>query len=441
MRHWSVRLRATVVATAVVALALGATVAVLVWVLRGSLQAAADQDANRKLEMVVSGIGAGEPEPGAVAVRVAPDGQPSSPLESDVSRLEPDVVVGSPAAPGWASGYATAAQVVGTPSGQTVVVQARSSLEPVSRALDAMRTLLAVGVPALLALVAATTWLLVGRALAPVTAIRAKFTEISASDLHRRVPVPDTRDEVARLALAMNGTLDRLEAAVGRHRRFVADAAHELRSPLATLRTRLELGQRHAPALVGEALVDVTRIQGLAADLLLLARLDAGEPPRAEEVDLGQVAAEAATEADLRSPRDDVRLALDVAPDVVARGSAGQLHRMVGNLVDNALRHAATTVTVRVGLGGVLEVVDDGPGIPAEHRERVFDRFTRLDEARVRDGGGAGLGLAIARDIARAHGGTLTVAPHERSCLRVWLPARSDAAGSSRQLTRPFRKA
>jgi signal transduction histidine kinase len=201
----------------------------------------------------------------------------------------------------------------------------------------------------------------------------------------------------------MNATLDRLEANVERHKRFVADAAHELRSPIATLRTRLELGTRQAPALVGEALADVARLQDLATDLLLLARLDAGEPVRLEEVDLGQLAAEAA----LRPSR--VKIVLDVRPDVVLPGSRRHLARMITNLVDNAARHASSTVTIRVTPEG-LDVIDDGPGIPEEHRESVFDRFARLDEARARDTGGSGLGLAIARDIATAHGASLVVA-------------------------------
>jgi signal transduction histidine kinase len=221
----------------------------------------------------------------------------------------------------------------------------------------------------------------------------------------------------------MNDTLDRLEAAVSRHRRFVADAAHELRSPIATLRTRLELGRRVAPGLAAEALTDVERLQSLATDLLLLARLDAGEPLRLEDVDLGQTAAEVAAETSLRARLRDVRVQLDVAPDVVVAGSRSHLGRMIGNLVDNAVRHAASTVTVRVCAPATVEVADDGPGIPPDQREAVFDRFTRLDEARARDAGGAGLGLAIARDIAHAHGGTLVVdaADGGGACLRAEL--------------------
>ncbi|MEV4248125.1 ATP-binding protein [Streptosporangium canum] len=305
-----------------------------------------------------------------------------------------------------AGSFTVATMPVSTVEG-VVLVQARASLEPTSAALQTLQGLLIPGIPGLLLLVAALTWLAVGRALAPVSAIRTEMADITASDLHRRVPVPRSRDEIARLAETMNRTLDRLELAVDRHKRFVADAAHELRSPLAILRTRLEL----APPgpLAAEALTDVERIQALTSDLLLLARLDAGEPACHGEVDLGQVAAEEATRS---RPRPEIRVGLEVAADVVVRGSAEELRRLVANLVDNAVRHADSTVTVRLardGGGAVLDVRDDGPGIPAEHREAVFDRFTRLDEARGRDAGGSGLGLAIARDIAVRHGGSLSV--------------------------------
>jgi len=409
MRRWSVRILATVVVTTVLAVALAVTAVVLVQVLTGSLEAAADQDAARRLDqashLVVNGSG-GVPPPGAGGMIVSCAGG-GCPAGVGIA-ADPDVIAAATAPPGWAQGYSTVTTVVGGPAG-SVTLQARVSREPVRAALDALRPLLFVGVPALLVLVAALTWLLVGRVLAPVTAIREKFTEITASDLHQRVPVPRARDEVARLALTLNRTLDRLEESVGRHRRFVADAAHELRSPIATLRTRLELGGRQAPDLAAEALVDVDRIQSLAADLLLLARLDAGEPLRRRDTDLGQVAAEAVAEAGMRSGRG-VAVHLDVAPDVVVAGSPAHLRRMIGNLADNALRHANSAVTVRVTPSGVVEVIDDGPGIPPADRERVFDRFTRLDEARARDGGGCGLGLAIARDVAAAHGGTLAVA-------------------------------
>ncbi|WP_432927433.1 sensor histidine kinase [Microbispora sp. CA-135349] len=417
MRRWSVRVRATVVATVTVASALAVAVAVLMGTLKSSLESSAGQEAARRAETAVQALITTNENGATTLVTTGPAG--------DVA-IDPDVRVSTHPEQSWGEGYATVERTV-TTSGGKVTVRARSSLEPVRDALHALRPLLLVGTPVLVLLVAVLTWLLVGRALAPVSAIRTTFARITASDLHERVPVSASGDEVTRLAQTMNATLDRLERAVSKHRQFVADAAHELRSPLATLRTRLELGRREAPRLVREALTDVERIQGLAADLLLLARLDAGEPLRMEEVDLGQVA----TEEALRPRRDGVTIRLDVATDVVVRGSRSHLARLVANLVDNAVRHAETTVTVRVAPPGTVEVCDDGPGIPVEHHESVFDRFTRLDEARARDAGGSGLGLAIARDIARAHDGTLVVAgaagPGAR--LRADLPPGDTAAG------------
>ncbi|WP_308170088.1 sensor histidine kinase [Acrocarpospora catenulata] len=397
----SVRLRATAAATLVVALALGAVAAVLVVTLRGSLESSTLAEATRR------------------AVAAAPMVALNSTKITDwsvvteVTPTDPDVrVVGPVAGPLdaisiWAEPgkYATATLDIATESGPTTLV-ARASLAGADLALQTLNSTLLPGVPALLLVVAGMTWFAVGRALRPVAAIRAKVADITARDLHQRVPVPRSRDEIAALARTVNGTLDRLETAVDRHKRFVADAAHELRSPIATLRARLELAP--PSELTREALADVERLQSLAGDLLLLARLDAGEPPRTAELDLGQIAAEESLRV---GRRPEVRLKLDVEPDVVILGSRGHLARLVTNLADNAVRHATATVEVRVrrerGVA-VLEVFDDGPGVPPEHREAVFDRFTRLDEARARDSGGAGLGLPIARDIATLHSGTLT---------------------------------
>jgi signal transduction histidine kinase len=405
----SVRLRATIAATLVVAVALGAITVVLVVVLRGSLTGAADAEAFRRAGIAVEAVKVG-------SIATAMPAQPTI-ATKDLGSLDETAFVGDPdiylakttEAPlaEWApaGSYAVARQRVTTPAG-AAMLYARVPLTGAEQALQTLNGVLLPGVPALLILVAAMTWFSVNRALAPVAAIRAKLAHITARDLHERVPVPRSRDEIAALATTVNGTLDRLEASVETHKTFVADAAHELRSPIATLRARLELAE--PSELTAEALTDVARLQSLAADLLLLARLDAGEPPRATDVDLGQVAMEESLRI---SRRPELDLDLDIEPDVVVRGSRGHLDRLVTNLVDNALRHASTRVVVRVRTDGdqaVLQVHDDGPGIPPEQREAVFDRFTRLDEARARDAGGAGLGLPIARDIALLHDGTLT---------------------------------
>ncbi|GAA3309600.1 hypothetical protein GCM10020219_013450 [Nonomuraea dietziae] len=276
----NVRLRATIAATIVVAVALGIAAAVLVSSLKGSLERSANAEAARK---VVS------------AVPIAVEAVPAQQATRTTVATDPDVqlvnAATTRAAIPWQTtdDFAVATMDVATKAG-TVTVWGRASLAGAEEALATLNGLLLPGVPLLLAVVAGMTWFSVGRALAPVAAIRTKVADITARDLHQRVPVPDSGDEIAKLATTVNGTLDRLETAVERHKRFVADAAHELRSPIATLRARLELAPPTEDTT--EALADLARLQALAGDLLLLARLDAGEPLRTEELDLGQVAAE-----------------------------------------------------------------------------------------------------------------------------------------------------
>ncbi|WP_290049613.1 sensor histidine kinase [Amycolatopsis solani] len=271
-------------------------------------------------------------------------------------------------------------------------------------AVDSVRTVLTFGVPAVALLIGVIAWLAVRRSLRPVEAIRAEVAEIGAHDLGRRVPEPGTGDEIARLAGTMNTMLARLDEAVTRQSRFTSDASHELRTPLASLRTQLEVLLAHPDRLdwrhsCENALLDVTRLQDLVADLVLLGKLDHAGPDRLEPVALSEVGqAVAAGRADV-----------EVSGTPVVRGHRTRLERLVRNLVDNAERHAASRVVVAVSAvdgWAVLTVTDDGPGIPEADRERVFDRFVRLDDARARDDGGSGLGLAIVADIARAHGGT-----------------------------------
>ena len=272
-----------------------------------------------------------------------------------------------------------------------------------------MVRLMLIGIPLLLLLIAALTWLAMGRALRPVEAIRAEFAEITAHDLHRRVPDRRTGDEVSRLAATMNATLDQLQRAVGRLRTFTSDASHELRGPLTTLFTRLELAAAR-PATVdwqpvaAESMRDVERLRQIVDDLLLLARLDAGHVLHKDTYAVSDVVRDAIRDRDIEL-RDD-------SDGQSIRGSRTAMRRLVTNLIDNAIRYARSAVVIRLRRADdslILEVTDDGPGIDAADRSRVFDRFVRLDEARTRiDGGGTGLGLAIAREIAAAHDGTLT---------------------------------
>ena len=301
---------------------------------------------------------------------------------------------GSPASPPVVS--VTAAD------GRTVVASVQT--QPVEDAISTLWTVLVPAVPLLLLVVGLATWLAIGRALRPVEAIRAEVAEIADHDLNRRVPVPPSRDEIALLASTMNNTLDRLRAAVRQHHRFVADASHELRGPLSALRTQLELaahGHGSWPQDAAAALQDTERLQWLADDLLFLARLGGVRTIGGEPVDLGQLAVE-------EVGKRGVGVQVDVQPDVVVPGSESHLARLLTNLVDNAERHADTVVRISVR-PGVLEVHDDGPGVPPDQRDRIFEPFTRLDDARSPGLGGAGLGLAIARDIVAAQGGTLTV--------------------------------
>ncbi|MGW4519792.1 sensor histidine kinase [Amycolatopsis sp. NPDC004378] len=286
-------------------------------------------------------------------------------------------------------------------------------------AVDFVRDVLAVGVPAVALLVGVVAWLAVRRSLRPVEAIRSEVAEIGAGDLGRRVPDPGTGDEIARLAGTMNSMLGRLDEAVARQGRFTSDASHELRTPLASLRTQLEVLLAHPDRVDWRrtcegALLDVTRLQDLVADLVLLGKLDHGGPDRFTAVALSDVIDVVV------AGRAGVVVEVDGAPVVL--GHRARLERLVRNLVDNALRHALSRVVVSVSVvdgAVVLVVADDGPGVPEADRERVFDRFVRLDDARDRDEGGSGLGLAIVAEIARAHGGTAEAEGGSRFAVRL----------------------
>ncbi|MEV4106093.1 HAMP domain-containing sensor histidine kinase [Nonomuraea sp. NPDC049695] len=264
-------------------------------------------------------------------------------------------------------------------------------------------------------------WYGTGRVLAPVERIRSGLERISGQDLSRRVDVPGTQDEVARLAATVNDTLARLEDAVEGNRRFVSDASHELRSPITGLMIRLEAGMENPDAADWQAAYDdAQRLSDIVHDLLLMARLDAGAETAEERLDLGVLVEEEVARRHSRLP-----LTMDVEPELFVRGNRLRLCRVLTNLLANADRYGDTRVWVSArgeGNQAVVEVRDDGPGIPVEMRERVFERFTRLDQTRSRDSGGSGLGLPIARDIARAHGGTLEVGdggPQTRLVLRL----------------------
>ena len=308
-----------------------------------------------------------------------------------------------------------------TPSGD-VTVYAGESLEAADDTISAVLAGLIAGSFALIVVVGGVSWWAVGRTLRPVRAITRTMADITASDLHRRVLVPAARDEIGELATTVNETLARLDLSVEQQRRFVADASHELRGPLAALRSDLEISVVHPERTVWhdvarDTLADVEHLQQLTEDLLLLAQTDARSSRRPTAVDLNELVVAAAQT--IRRGEITVTIQLPDCP-VIVSGDAAQLHRMIRNLVHNAEQYANQSITIRLDTmaGGVrLTIGDDGPGIPVDRRAEVFERFVRLDTARTRDddAGGIGLGLAIVRDVVHAHGGTITISdtdPH-----------------------------
>jgi signal transduction histidine kinase len=320
------------------------------------------------------------------------------------------------------------AEGVTTPSGNRTVLVAES-LDTVGDGTDAVIVALLLGLPILTLAVGCATFLFVGRTLRPVEAMRRQAATITARNLHERLPVPETDDEIAALASTMNTMLDRIEASSAAQRRFVGDASHELRSPLATVQANADLlNTVDLPATaarsVGRIRTESTRMARLVEDLLLLARADNDQlRARRLDVDLDDlVYTERERLAELH-PQLTVRASFE---PVRVSGDPDALLRAVRNLIDNSVRHARTNVTIGVGRRDrTAEIVigNDGPPIPASDREKIFDRFVRLDDSRSRADGGSGLGLSIARDIVSAHGGTLTVDDLDNgAAMRIRLP-------------------
>lgn len=306
---------------------------------------------------------------------------------------------------------------VSTAAGTEYVVVAES-LQDERATLHSLGRFVAAAAPLLLLVFAVTVWFLLGRALGAVTALGRGAEAITDPAVGARLPLPDSRDEIRDLAVSLNAMLERLDDAAARERQFVGDVAHELRSPLASIHTQLEVALRERDAqtrleMLSGTLQDTQRLGGLVDDLLTLARMESGAPLSTDLVDLAQLAAAPAN------------------GDALVRGERRSLARAIDNLVANAHRHARSRVVVSVerSVSGAVEVRvdDDGPGIPPEDRQRIFERFLRLDDARARDDGGSGLGLAIVRATATAHGGTVRVEDSELGGARfvLSLPAAS----------------
>lgn len=299
-----------------------------------------------------------------------------------------------------------------------------SSLDAVEEAVSTVEQALLIGLPVLLVLLAAGTWFVVGRALRPVEAIRSQVADISSKDLHRRVPDTGAADEISRLAHTMNEMLARLQRASERERRFAADAAHELQTPLAAFRTHLEVSLAHPDdgqwrQAADELLHGSQRMEQLVRDLLFLSRNETAPTVTKGWVDFDDIVLTEAARV-----RAVTRIRIDTSNVTAApvRGSRDELNRLVRNLLENAERHATTTVKVQLtsDSGNVRFVVsDDGPGVPATEHERIFDRFARVDDGRSRTTGGTGLGLSIVKDIAERHSGSVRLQPQAKGATFV----------------------
>ncbi len=431
----SVRARVTLIALAVVGVALLASAVSLIGLVQDSLVDNLDEAAEVLVDDVEARLRSGS----LPALIPVPKGEDDDDLVIQVLDARRRVVATSEnyrlaepisaAEPGRMSLHATVSRLAVDPderfrvlgeravtaSGDPVTIYVATELEPVQETVADVRRAVTVGAPMLLASVGLVVWLLVGRTLRSVEAIRREVARISESDLDRRVPEPPIDDEVARLARTMNAMLARLQLSVERQQRFLSDASHELRSPLASTRTALEVALAHPEtatleAAATDALGQTARLERLVTDLLYLARDDEGRlVASAGLVDLDDIVR---TEAG--RVRNRGRVAVDTSRVATGRvwGVTGDLERAVRNLLDNAERHARTVVSVSLSSEEqtvVLAVADDGAGVAPEHRERVFDRFVRLDDDRSRQSGGAGLGLAITREVVVAHGGALSV--------------------------------
>lgn len=430
-----IRLRATAIATLVVAAALLTSGVLLVWLIHRSLVGSVDAAGQARAHDVAAVAAVGR-----LSSSVASTGEESS--EVQVVDIAGQVVAASPNVTGEPAllvappvirqrqvltrlglpiaadgqSFRVIAEPVELPSGPGWVYVA-TSLAVVDLSTTRLAVLLSLGLPVLLLVVAASTWRAVGRALRPVEQIRTSAASISGTDPAGRVPVPASRDEIARLATTMNAMLARLQEAATRQRQFVGDASHEMRTPLAAMQTDLDVALAHPqPGLGSRALLarlsgQTRRLAQLLDGLLFLARTEESAPRAGHEpVDLDELVLLEARRLRQRYPAVIVD-----GPDAArVEGSAADLARLLRNLGDNAVAHGRGQVVLGLRVHGnraLLTVSDSGPGIPTADRQRVFERFTRLEAARGRGEtpGGAGLGLAISQQIVRRHDGQIRI--------------------------------
>jgi signal transduction histidine kinase len=432
---WGVRGRITSVAAAVVLIVLAFTGAALIGAQRLILTDNVDEVLERQITAIEHDIDAGRlgtiiPGQGdgeSFALVVGTDGNPLASTSQTFGGEDPSPLAGDSRAQNLAAADGTEFRVRSVRHGD-LVIHAGTPLDDVTEGVAALTSGLLVAVPAATLLLAVLVWVLVGRVLRPVERIRGQVADITATSLDRRVPVPATHDEIARLASTMNEMLARLEASAERQERFVADASHELRSPLARIRSELEVDRAHPESADADAtqrsiLEETGNLQRLVDDLLMLARGhgtgETGTAPTGTAptgtAPTGTVDLDDLVLAEARRLRDSgVSVDLAGVSGAQVPGSAAQLARVVRNLFDNAALHGGGRVTVTLEEDdgeAVLAVADRGPGIPAVDRDRVFERFVRVDRARTAGRGGSGLGLAIVKQIVTDHGGTIVVDP------------------------------
>lgn len=447
-RLGSVRVRTTAGAVLVVGVALAAGAIVLVYSLRANLTDGVRTGAALRADDVADLLDSGsdprdlvgsDDDDGLIQI-VDEDGRVVAASDAiagrpPIARLEDGESAEVEPLTGDDDEFLAVAVEAETEGGRLTVLVARA-LDDVDDSTEFVGGWLAFGIPALLLVVGFTTWRVVGRALAPVESIRAEVDAISAAEMHRRVPEPGTADEIARLAATMNRMLERLEASQARQRRFVSDASHELRSPVASIRQYAEVALAHPDRLSTVELAETVlaedlRVQHLVDDLLLLTRADehmlnlAARPVDVDDLVFAEANHLRATSA----LRVDTR---DVSAGRI-RGDDRALARVLRNLATNAARHAHERVgfTLSDRDGDVLVTVeDDGPGIPPDARGRVFERFVRLDDARARDDGGSGLGLAIVSELVAALGGSVAVGESALGGARFEIRIPADSGGT-----------
>ncbi len=423
----SVRLRITVVAALLTTVAIAVAAAALVLTLRDSLIDASDVSSRaRARELSVS---ATKGLLGDTIANIAEEGVAQVVADNGTVLAASENVRGEPRLTAFvpARGKPTQLNIHNAPDdderenyrmwavrGDGVTAYVGTSLEDEREVIFELTRSLVIGLPLLVAVFAAGTWLMVGRTLRPVEDIRAEVASISHRRLDRRVPTPPTNDEIGRLARTMNEMLGRLEEASERQRAFVGNASHELQSPLASFRTQLEVAAAHPdgvdwPSLATNLLADGNRMEGLVQDLLFLAREDAETTRPTTPVDLDDVVLEEVARMRSTCPAEVHADGVSAAP---LPGHREDLARLVRNLLDNACAYASSRVdvTLRTTDGHVeLTVSDDGPGVADEDKPRIFERFYRADPVRNRHSSGTGLGLAIVAAVVEAHGGTIDV--------------------------------